>query len=320
MIRWLQKQSIGVRLCFVFVWCSGFYALLFVLNDTGVTAVSLVILTVFPLFYGAFTQLILAPRLERGAGRVFALGLIPVMVLCAGLLIAEFETLICIAILCPAFIALMAAGQLLFAVFLRKAMADAYQETLNVSLLLLPVLFVPVFGQISFPEGHMLVQTEIRIAAPAHVVWDHTYEINEIKDSERVWTFSHNILRTPVPLDAKVRGKVRDLRWSGDIRFEEHLTKIVPARHLAWDFVFDSRRPLHALDPHLAPQGGIVHMRSGSYSLTPLPEGETLLILETHYSVATPVNLYLSLWGEVFLQDFHFAVLSVIKARSEGSI
>ena len=58
-------------------------------------------------------------------------------------------------------------------------------------------------------------------------------------------------------------------------------------------------------------------MQSGSYHLTSLPNGVTLLTLETNYSIRTPVNTYLAIWGEVFLQDFYHAVLSVIKTCSE---
>ena len=114
-----------------------------------------------------------------------------------------------------------------------------------------------------------------------------------------------------------VDGRVRKLRWSSGIQFEEHLTQIEPNHSMAWDFVFNAPQTLVAFDPHIAPQGGIVDMRSGSYVLSKLPDGATLLTLETQYSVTTLLNGFLALWGEMFLQDFHHAVLSVIKVRSE---
>ena len=51
--------------------------------------------------------------------------------------------------------------------------------------------------------------------------------------------------------------------------------------------------------------------------LSILPDSGTLLTLETQYSVTTLLNGYLALWGEMFLQYFYHAVLSVIKVRSE---
>jgi hypothetical protein len=124
-------------------------------------------------------------------------------------------------------------------------------------------------------------------------------------------------LVTPLPIDAMLDGSVRKLRWSSAMRFEEHLTQIEPNQSIAWNFVFNPPQTLTAFDLHSAKQGGIVNMRSGSYMQSILPDSGTLLTLETQYSVTTLLNGYLALWGEMFLQYFHHAVLSVIKVRSE---
>jgi hypothetical protein len=92
-------------------------------------------------------------------------------------------------------------------------------------------------------------------------------------------------LVTPLPIDAMLDGRVRKLRWSSGMRFEEHLTQIEPNQSIAWNFVFNPPQTLTAFD--------------------------------LQYSVTTLLNGYLALWGEMFLQYFHHAVLSVIKVRSE---
>ena len=242
-------------------------------------------MTVFPVFYGAAAQLLFDPLLSKPSRQTFQLMVLPVVLLCVILLFWQFETLICIAILLPIFMALGWCGQWIMRVVLRKALVNATSDTLNVSLLLLPILAVPLFGLFEFPQ--------------------------------RVWTFSHNILGTPRPIDAVLVGDVRKLRWTGGIVFEEHLTALESNTSMTWDFVFNAPETLTAIDPHIAPQGGIVNMQSGSYHLTSLPNDVTSLTLETNYSIRTPVNTYLAIWGEVFLQDFHHAVLSVIKTRSE---
>jgi hypothetical protein len=242
---------------------------------------------------------------------------LPVVLLSAVLLVVQIETLICIAILLPMFCTLMALGLLLMRWLLRRNVLPYDSTTFNVSVLMVPVLLLPLMGQISFPSSQYTVTTQIEIAAPRDVVWANTYVIEAIEDHERQWTFSHNILRTPLPIDATVSGNVRQLRWSHGIRFQEHLRQVDVNRSLAWDFVFNEPLTLRSFDPHVAPQGTIVRLQHGAYTLTDLPNGNTQLTLHTHYSLSSPANGYLALWGEVFLQDFHGAVLSVIKSRSK---
>ena len=274
-----------MRVCFAFGYCAIYYGLHFLSGVFSLDTVTTVLVTVFPVFYGAAAQLLFDPLLSKPSRQTFQLMVLPVVLLCVILLFWQFETLICIAILLPIFMALGWCGQWIMRVVLRKALVNATSDTLNVSLLLLPILAVPLFGLFEF--------------------------------SQRVWTFSHNILGTPRPIDAVLVGDVRKLRWTGGIVFEEHLTALESNTSMTWDFVFNAPETLTAFDPHIAPQGGIVNMQSGSYHLTSLPNDVTSLTLETNYSIRTPVNTYLAIWGEVFLQDFHHAVLSVIKTRSE---
>jgi hypothetical protein len=317
MIAWLQKQSIGIRLCFAFLYCGSYYALLFGFGWPSNAAATISVLTVFPLMYGSAVQMVLDPHNTKKLASVARWAFLPIGVLCIGLMTFQYETTICVLIVAPIFIVLMVIGQAIMRSLLKNALIEASSDRVNVSLLMLPFLAVPVFGQVDFPQGEMRVTTQVVIQAPADVIWAHTYEIEEIKNHERVWTFSHNVLRTPLPIDAIVDGTVRKLRWSSGIRFEEHLTQVEQNQSMAWDFVFNAPQTLVAFDPHIAPQGGIVNMRLGSYVLSKLPDGDTLLTLETMYSVTTPINAYLALWGEMFLQDFHHAVLSVIIVRSE---
>jgi hypothetical protein len=97
---------------------------------------------------------------------------LPVVLLCVFLLFWQFETLICIVVLLPVFMALGWFGQWNMRVVLRKVLVNATSDTLNVSLLLLPILAVLLFGQLEFPQAQMRVTTSIAIEAPKDVVWD----------------------------------------------------------------------------------------------------------------------------------------------------
>jgi hypothetical protein len=231
MIKWLQRQSAAVRVCFAFGYCAIYYGLHFLSGVFSLDTFTTVLLTVFPFFYGAVAQLLFDPLFAKPSRQTFQLMVLPVVLLCVVLLFLQFETLIYIAVLLPVFMALGWFGQWVMRVVLV--------------------------------------------------------------------------------------GDVRKLRWTGGIVFEEHLTALESNTSMMWDFVFNAPEALTAFYPHIAPQGGIGNMQSGSYHLRLLPNDVTLLTSETNYSIRTPVNTYLAIWGRVFLQDFRHAVLSVIKTRSE---
>ena len=196
--------------------------------------------------------------------------MIPVGVLCAGLLIAQFETLICIVILLPIFTILMLLGQVGMRALLRRALVQAHSGTLHVSCD--AALVGGACGRtIRLPQSRCAGCDPNGDCGPRRLVWANTYEIAEIQPRERVWTASHNILHTPLPIDAVVTGTVRQLRWTDGVQFQEHITDVVTNERLSWDFVFEDMDALKAFDPHVSPQGGIVNIQSGSYNLDTCP-------------------------------------------------
>ena len=317
MIAWVQKQSMGARLCFAFAYSGAFYALLFLFEGRARDIVSLGLITAFPFFYGMAVQLVFYPVARIRFSRLGMWALAPVAGLCLILVVLEFETLICVAILLPMFVVLLALGMAIMRLMLGRNVVRGDNAKLNAAIWLAPVLALPVMGQMQFPTTQYTVTTRIEIAAPRAVVWGQTYEISPITEPERVWTVSHNLLNSPKPIDAAVTGHVRQLRWTNGVRFQEHLTHATPNTAMTWDFVFHAPETLRSFDPHIAPQGSIVFLKGGAYRLDETANGATELTLETHYTLTGPLNGYLSLWGDFFLQDFHHAVLSVIKTRSE---
>ncbi len=153
--------------------------------------------------------------------------------------------------------------------------------------------------------------------APADVVWAQTLVIPEIQPDERVWTFSHNVLATPRPESATLNGNLRDLRWTKGVRFQEIITGQIENERLSWRFNFHDEASLASFDPHVSPNSEMLRVSDGFYELTQLSDGRTRLVLETHYQTRSPVNGYLRLWGKLFLNDFHNAVLGVIQMRAE---
>lgn len=238
------------------------------------------------------------------------------------LIIASVETLICVAMAAPIVGFIMALG-ILVTRFVVRVQQDR-TTTRYSTLFLLPVVLMA--GQEYFlesdffsPSSTEVLVSEIVIDAPPEVIWAHTLEIAEISPEERRWTASHVILGAPQPIDATVDGDIRSLRWTKGVQFQEHITAREDNRYLAWRFVFHKPETLAAIDPNIHPQSRTLFLQGGSYRLTAAPEGRTRLMLSTTYTLKTPINGYLRLWGSFFLDDFQSSVLGVIKARAEAT-
>ncbi|MGB0959887.1 MAG: SRPBCC family protein [Halocynthiibacter sp.] len=307
-----------VLLCAYAIFLYVFFFMPFMVFDVkeGVVVTALVL---FPLTFGVATQVIGDPYVARKFATVFWWACLVFAGISLLLLILEFETVICIVLAIPLFLPLFAVGIWGARAVLRLLNARFDGRKLHSILLLLPLSYFLAEGQFTYPYEAQFVKTEIVIDAPVAEVWTHTVEIPEIQPNERIWTFSHRVLRTPMAVDAVVDGDLRDLRWTKGVRFQERIRHRDEGRYLAWDFEFPDGASLVGFDPHLTPKGAVLNLTDGFYRLDPMGDGRTKLTLETHYTVHSPMNWYLALWGDLFLSDFHKSVLFVIKTRSEAA-
>ncbi len=284
------------------------------LNDAAQVGVWMALVLV-PMLIGAATQFIWDPKRKTAFMHVGLLALGLTALVLVVLLLFGVEAVICIAMAAPIVAPLEFLG-----VWFARRMIDR-NDTSNSSyaaLILLPIALLPFEGAVTFPLSQEAVVTEIIIDAPRDVVWNHTVVIPEIQPEERIWTFSHALLRTPKPVSAAVSGDVRRLRWTQGILFKEIITDRITNQRLAWEFDFYAPETLTAFDPHISPNSRMLKVKDGRYELFTLADGRTKLRLETHYQIRTPFNAYVRLWGHVFLNDFQNSVLAVIKTRAEA--
>ena len=274
-------------------------------------------LFVVPLCLGMFAQAVFDPGLKFRFRDIvkYSAALLGVLVL--GLMIFGIEALMCVAMALPFIVPALLLGIYLARFLLQKLSERTGSTTLKASLILLPLLALPLDQQFSFPQASQTIRSEVIVDAPADVVWAQTLVIPEIQPDERVWTFSHNVLATPRPESATLNGNLRDLRWTKGVRFQEIITGQIENERLSWRFNFHDEASLASFDPHVSPNSEMLRVSDGFYELTQLSDGRTRLVLETHYQTRSPVNGYLRLWGKLFLNDFHNAVLGVIQMRAE---
>lgn len=223
---------------------------------------------------------------------------------------------ICVAMASPFFFFFSLIGSTLTQRRLRRR----YWPTSSM-MILLPLLFLPIEQQFEMPMVEEAVVSVIDIDATPAEIWAHTVEIPAIATRELKPTFSHTVVRVPLPVDARMEGEgvgaVRHLAWTQGVRFQEVVTDWQQDRRLAWDFRFGPESIPDRVEAHIDVNSRYLKISHGDYVLEPLANGRTRLTLTTHYQMATPINAYCRMWGKVFLNDFHNTVLKVIKDRAE---
>jgi len=278
-------------------------------------------LLLFPFCLGALTTL-------AGLTSFRALGclLLPIglLALSAVLVRTGAEGLICVAMVLPLWIAAALGGgaiTLAMQKFGEKGGAD--QNLLSVGWAVLP--FAVIAADRAAPaewtaEG---VTRTIEIDAPPQAVWPLLLSMPHIQPDEGIATFSHDWLSIPRPSGAKLirrSGKpVRVARWGHSIRFEEEIEVIEPERTLAWKFAFPDPSLQRHTDRHISPQGPVLHIDRGRYTLVALRGGRSKLTLAVTYSQRSRMGWYMAIWGERVLGDVADNVLKIIADRAHPS-
>ncbi len=165
------------------------------------------------------------------------------------------------------------------------------------------------------------VTRSVEIAAGAQEVWPLLVAIPAIGLGEGIATFTHDTAGIPRPSEARLvarKGRlVREGRWGADIRFEERITALERGHRIAWDFAFPDDSVQRYTDHHISPDGPLLKIAQGGYTLTPLTDGRVRVTLSTTYRMRSRLGWYLEWWGEQMLGDVHDNVLAIIRQRAE---
>lgn len=231
-----------------------------------------------------------------------------------------WETLICVVMLLPLYLPLASIGGLAMG-YIRNRNGGKFGGGIVSSFALLPLLIMPIEAPYQTPSIYHAEMDSIVINAPIEQVWQSLPNIQNIKQDELKWTFSH-FIGLPRPqssvMGALQIGAVRKSSWEKGIYFYERLTQIEPNKLLAYDVLVDEQAMKIAnLDTHITVGDQYFDIEKGYYALEDLG-GKTGLSLSTTYRMTTNVNWYGQLWANFVLDDFHYMVLNLIKDRNEA--
>lgn len=234
------------------------------------------------------------------------------------------EGLVCILMVLPLWLAAGVGGGLATWVIHRRQHRAGEGGATRVKAVALAALpFALLYAEEASPPAweERSVVRHVDIDASADVVWPLLLAIPSVRPDEGLPTFTHDIVGIPRPAEARLVARegqlVREGRWGGDIRFEVRVTALEPGRRIAWDFAFPDNSVQAYTDHHISPDGPMLKLGRGGYTMTALPGGRVRVTLATTYAMRSRLGWYAALWGEQMLGDVEANVLAIIKLRAE---
>ena len=276
-------------------------------NATGPMMASFALLV--PAIIGMLSYYYTEPD-KKTFGRSLFAGYLPTLCFVIGTAILLIEGTICIAMALPLFMIMSSVGGALMWLFLRFKQPSI--TSIN-SLLLLPLLVVPIESRVNLPTNNQAITESIIVQASPEKVWQLVNHVENIQAEEMQAGLAYRI-GVPLPLDAKVvseqGARVRKLHWDKNVAFEEPITDWQENRFIKWTYRFTPESfPKGALDEHVVIGGKYFDLIDTSYQLTPIGDN-TRLDIVVHYRISTNFNWYANPLGKLLIDDSAKQILS----------
>jgi len=187
----------------------------------------------------------------------------------------------------------------------------------------LPFVLAPAEARLNAPTQTRTVSSQIRIHAPATVIWQNIERVPAIAPSELQPNWTHRI-GFPRPIEATLSyegvGGIRHASFERGLLFIETINAWEPQHRIAFTIKADSAHiPSTTLDEHVTIGGRYFDVLNGEYTLEPLPNGDTMLHLISHQRLSTDFNGYAGAWTDAVMQSLQTSILQVIQHRCEAT-
>jgi uncharacterized membrane protein len=271
-----------------------------------------------PFLIGFLPGFITSKKVKISKIRTYQLGYVGIAFAILILLAFGIEGAICLVMALPIFIASSMAGSFIaYRITTRK-----FGDPMAISLLL--VIFSLSFLSFDYSnkaEKLISVKTTVEVDAPPSVVWDNVVTFDTIPEPKN-WIFKTGIAYpTHASIDGSGVGAIRKCNFTTG-SFVEPITTWDEPNVLEFG-VTKQPAPMTEVNPFwnkIAPAhlDGYFRTYKGSFKLTPLENGKTLLQGTTYYRVDIQPEFYWKLWSNFIIHRIHQRVLTHIKNESEA--
>ena len=196
---------------------------------------------------------------------------------------------------------------------------------LNISLLFFLPLFAGLLeGNHTSAFENLTVEKQIVIPASSNIVWNALTAPHQTTGRSQHRTLC-SLLGFPshltTSLDNAAVGGQRIATYEKGLTFLETISQLEPNRRLEVSITTDPSKISKAImDEHIVIGGEHIRMQTDTYTLQPLPGGETQLSLASRFSINTPFNWYARLWAKWLMSDVLSEELQSLRHSTSGNI
>ncbi len=272
-----------------------------------------------PLAIGALTIRLAPDEYRKSSTYAIFMPWVSIIIVAIGSIALALEAAICILMALPIFLFLSSLGGFLF----REKEPNSSKpptpkNTMLGIILLAPYLLTPFEMQLPTNESHRIVENEIRINAPANVVWENLVNIPSISSNEQQYSIFHTF-GVPKLEEATLThegvGGTRNAIFENGLIFTETINYWDENRRIQFSISPSSQST--APPPYKIIGSKYLAVTEMDYWIEQIDENNVILHLRSEHILTTHLNSYAGFWTELIMKNVQAYALRIIKNRSE---
>lgn len=314
-MREKYSQFIGIILAVVY---GLIIRLLFddTLNSNLGSVFSITFIWVTPVIIGLIPIVFSGTEIYRSSLKLFFYPMLAVVLYLIVALVTKLEDVICILIIgVPSIISSGLLG-LLLGLIVRKRMDNKKMY----AILVLPFILIPIENLFPSKVYTYNVMTEIIINQSREEVFPNLLEVPTILDAEYKSGFYQSI-GIPRPIESKLYvhndRMYRIGKFTDNLQLYETVSMLKENEYV--NFKIDLKKSTlrnKPTDQHVL-NGNYFKFENINYTLIPITENKTKVILNCEYTINSKMNIYANFWAKSIIEDFEERLLSSLKLKLE---
>ena len=272
-----------------------------------------------PLAIGALTIRLAPDEYRKSAAYPIFMPWVSIIIVAIGSIALALEATICILMALPIFLLLSSLGGFLFREKEPTSSKPPIPKNTMLGIILLaPYLVTPFEMQLPINQSHRIVENEIRINAPANVVWENLVNIPSISSNEQQYSIFHTF-GVPKLEEATLTyegvGGTRNAIFENGLIFTETINYWDENRRIQFSISPSSQST--APPPYKIIGSKYLAVTEMDYWIEQIDENNVILHLRSEHILTTHLNSYAGFWAELIMKNVQAYALRIIKNRSE---